>query len=49
MTHPSAPLAADLAEATEQFAHWRRTRSHGSVPTPAALRERAVALLLATA
>jgi len=45
MIRPSAPLAADLAEATEQFAHWRRTRSHGSVPTPAALRERAVALL----
>jgi len=45
MTRSSEPLGADFAEATEHFAHWRLTRSKRSEPTPAALRERAVALL----
>ena len=47
MTGPSEPLAAELADAVEHFAHWRRTRSTRSAPTPLALRERAVALLAA--
>ena len=41
----SRPLTPDLAEAAERFAHWRRTRSSSSAPTPPPLRERAVALL----
>ena len=41
----SRPLTPDLAEAAEHFAHWRRTRSTRSAPTPKPLRERAVALL----
>ena len=41
----SRPLTPDLAEAAEHFAHWRRTRSTSSAPTPKPLRERAVALL----
>ena len=43
----SRPLTPDLAEAAEHFAHWRRTRSTSSAPTPQPLRERAVALLAA--
>ena len=41
----SRPLTPDLSEAAEHFAHWRRTRSTSSAPTPQPLRERAVALL----
>ena len=43
----SRPLTPDLAEAAEHFAHWPRTRSTSSAPTPQPLRERAAALLAA--
>ena len=45
MSRSSRPLSAELAEAAEHFAHWRRTRPTSSAPTPQPLRERAVALL----